>query len=193
MVRIIKRHWLCTTIICLLSLSIVTVSGCDSQYKRYSLKEGFVHFSFEYPSRYQLDRTSVYDSPLGNTADIVLSENSAEEYMGPSLISVTIDTVSEIAPDYTSRLEFYINHFTSMPRYRLIERQPITVLDSHGEMVIFFYEFPSGRDTYSMNRMEVFFTTSELNWEFGMSFPEANAEEYKKDFKYMLDTLKILD
>ena len=80
-----------------------------------------------------------------------------------------------------------------MSKYQLIDRQPITVLESQGEMILFSYDLPSGREIYSMERIIAFFTVNELNWEFYMDIPEADGEKYKADFEHLIDTFRILE
>ena len=83
------RWWGCIALVMILLFGI---TGC-SKYKTFSQTEGFVHFSFEYPYQYQLDKVSIYKSPLGDTADILFKEDPPEEYRGPSIISVFISEV----------------------------------------------------------------------------------------------------
>jgi hypothetical protein len=201
MFRIMKRHWLYSAIICLLSLSIMTVSGCDNQYKRYNFKEGFCHFSFKYPSQYEWMSTNI-TMTLGYYSDISFRATISRESKVPSWLFISLQASTKNLVDYKAALESHIKYYEKiLPDFRILSQDPILVNTGKGIKIVYSYYFPilnedgrkDGEKGPPMIKIGAFFSYGDYIWEITLSELESNAEKAEVDFAQILNTLKIID
>ena len=157
------------------------VNSCTtSQYKTYTLKHNGITFSFEYPSGYKKDSSSIQDNP-----EAPIGVRFALAAGKDPVFGVNIDSplAAKIDPKVAA------NTAGSHTLEQELERTSITIAGTTGELVAYSDTDPKIGATITR---EVFFSVNGVLWNIFIYSAVAKADEAKLDFEHIIDTFKVL-
>ncbi len=172
-------------------------SGCSS-YSKYTLRNGAVKFSLEYPPSYLTPREYIDQSenPVGLGFDL---RHSEEDPMRDAYIWVGVITPGEIFPDYRTSMEFDLRMDLSDQLAGLVERSPITVDSARGEQVVYPYtwlrviEGSTELNKTAAITYAAYFEHNGFLWGIGVKSTAGRADEAKADFEHIVQSFRFLD
>lgn len=186
-------------------ISVVMSSGCSS-YKRFTLREGDAHFSFEYPGNYEEVLTHVYSGWAAVSFDHELVEE--DWIIESSYLRVDVYEAGRRGnPDAEAALESAITRIATEEYYsdfEILERSSVSIAGVKGEQCTLSYcyreEIPATDDEGPFLKLPalmtvrcVYFDYNGFIWEIWLRSTEGFAEEDKAHFEHIIETFEILD
>ena len=185
--------------------SITLFGACQvrsgSTYKTFSMTEGIAHFSFEYPSKYEI--TDYYSD--NEILTVTLTEPFNKQAKDSTKISVGIVPGNENYPqDYINSL---IRKRSSDPDFNLQELEQADLFVSGKQAKLFVYQerdlgrimagvyYGTNEDISTLNEIirEAIFYYNNLAWVIAIDSDSSTAEVDKADFDHVIQTFKILE
>ena len=177
------------------------MSGC-SRNRKYTLYNGAVRFSLEYPPSYLPPNadTDQSENPVGLRFDL---RHPEQDPMRDAYIWVDVIRTSGITPDYIADLEFdlVVAQADQLEgQFQLVERSPITVDGAQGEQAVYRYMWRTVVDgspklnigtpatTYA-----AYFEHNGFVWSIGVKSTADRADEAKADFELMVRSFRFPD
>ena len=197
-ISIDKRIRLLACLTILASLSLSSSVGCKGAdlngYTRFTVKEGLALFSFEYPTFFlkpRLDRSHepAYDH-VGSLGASIPPEQGIE------FLFIYIRSPSDSFPDSSTKLDSDLKEqFETLRDFRLLERSPIDVSGSRGELITFTYYgltilLEQGGPEIGTSYV-AYFDHDGLIWEIIITADEDGAKDAKTHIEHILETFKI--
>lgn len=190
-----------------LMILLLNLSGCnnieeDRVYKLYSVEEGNVHFTFEYPAEFNLGAIDFEDDFyrfvrfLGTKMDV---QEGKIIQLKQARISVDIFEQGETVPSAESILAETIESNGKYPDFREIKRYT-TKISGIEATVLHFSNSGEGSDAYGVISYyfdivdwSIYFEHNGHVWWIEFSYPVEMSAEANADFEHILKTFKILD
>lgn len=180
-------------------------SGCSS-YKRFILREGDAHFSFDYPRNYE----ELVNDVVAGWATVSFDRELVEEdwIIEDSYFSVDVYEAGRIGnPDAEAALESDITRIATHEYYsdfEILDRSSVSIAGVQGEQCVFSYCYreaiPDVDDEGPFLKLPVimivrcvYFDYNGFIWEIWLQSTEGFAEEDKAHFEHILETFTILD
>ena len=189
------RFWVCALLVLIL---VFTTMSCS--YKKFTLREGYSHFSFAYPANYE----NVLIDTIGTYTDAAFQRSMLEEQYEDSWIGLTIREPSPKSGqiDAKTSIEYDIENFSNNDNFQLLERSQVTVAGIKAEkFVCAFTRYPNWEyveDTKDIKEAStifwwgVSFDYNGLIWDIYMGSIEKTAESDKQIFDHIIETFRIL-
>jgi hypothetical protein len=197
-------------------ISVVMSAGCSSDtndtsytgptsYRSYTLSEGLVHFSFEYPTNYDEMFTEMLHSWVAATSFRSIEEEGW--IIERSYLYIFIVEAGGIGTtDAEAALENEIESFASDEEYsdfEILDRSPVTIAGVAGEQVTFSYYFAEttppcdGGPVLKLPATLIvrcaYFECNGFVWEIFLQSTEGVADEDEVHFEHILETFTILE
>lgn len=169
-----------------LMVMVPILAGCNtSQYKTYTLKHGAVHFSFEYPSRYEKQSEYLQSSELAPIGIRFVHRQPD----APGKDTVFGVNISRLAPEWPDAKAAVARIISLGNTIQVTEQSLTTVAGISGELVVYL----DSRMPNTPSIREVFFVFDGLLWNIFIYSDVSKADQAKADFNQILQTFKILE
>jgi hypothetical protein len=202
--RALKKTGFIVISVLLVVIGVVS-SGClRPQFRTCTVRKGIVHFSFEYPGKYRLNKIEHRDT----YTDVTLS--------GPPYIKDMVSThgyISAVLFGYELDLDQIVNTdienwetpntYPDLVNFVLIERSPVTVGGIEGEWVKYSAnsllttsDISRGLSPVTVITCKVYLVRGKYQWNLSWSFQQTDPEtdaSFEADFDHIVDTFQILD
>jgi len=200
---------------CLLTLPATLIACSHEWYSRIEIENELGSYSFEYPKNYRQEiRDNLeYNPPYAYLILVGPTMVEKAEVMDPGTGRIKTVTGKRVASSITVTISKYKNYFgetysavdrieslledeAKWEHFKLIERSPLTISGSQGELVVYLVDklMPIPReDGKNLEYVRaVFFDYNKLTWEIEAKCNEDIQERVKADFDHIIDTFKIL-
>ncbi|GEM_PF-3398979 len=182
----------------LISISIFLSLGCNcSKFNTFILDRGISHFSFEYPSYYEINMISAENNLTHKYTYITMTgpRNSLlKKWEASTSILIMISLVSIDQPNVKTAVDRDISSNVTVPDFVLISRTPTSIAGMEGEEAI--YSFTASDSirglSYPKVRREIFFEGNGLLYEMIIVSSPLNVESDNIDFDHILNTFRVL-
>jgi len=182
-----------------------TIESHDGEdYRTFVANEGIPHFSFEYPSYYEL--VSYQPMPVYLGTSVILSGPFAEEEKGNiKHVEITVDKYLKSAK---SGLDWRIDDYKSglraglMKEFKILEKNRVIVAGTEGwEIVVSFTEtgvspsvdLPVREGPTPIVSRNMFFENQDMIWEIFLYSDAATNVQAKADYEHIVRTFRFLD
>lgn len=177
----------------------------DDAYKTFIAQEGIPHFSFEYPSYYEL--VSYQPMPDFPSTSVLLVGTSVEEEESGSIKHFSIH-IAKYFENAKSGLDWRIDDYKSglrsglMKELEILEKNRVIVAGAEGwECIVSFTEtgvspfidLPVREGTTPIISRSLFFEDQDMVWEIYLYSDAATYEQAKEDYEHIVRTFKFLD
>lgn len=175
-----------------LVFTALSIGACNEAYKIAEIREGFIHFSFEYPARYQSEpqistTTSATNwfvsSETANTEGGIVLSIRAHNEEGPS--SNAVDWYEDLSEQLASR---------DIANARNIERSTIKEGLISGKTIAYSWLYDANYKTLTtfVDRF-VFFDMNGVPFTVQVAAEQSVSRQAKADLNHLLRTFKILE
>jgi hypothetical protein len=175
------------------------LTGC-SEYKTFTIYEGIAHFSFQYPSYYEIARIGVGTNTI---TDVILGSPAPEEYKDvtgghpqeeddlPSIF-IQVRESSDTWPSAEQCLEKDLRTLqNTFDVFDIRSQKKITLFDIQADQITYLCK--DNDWPYSEVRTEVYFDYGELVWIISIFSPERFSQDYVSVFNHILKTFRIIN
>jgi hypothetical protein len=184
-------------LIVVLLVTLFAFSGCSGVsegYRQFILREGSVHFSFEYPVSFDKPEVQIYEGQPW-----VGSRRTTEEEEWYAIFAVDAVEPGHVLPDAKTAANYFLESLEGGNGRVLLERSSVTIDGVAGELFIVSCAQWLADDFYrgisqgipALVR-QVFFDHKDLIWDITFISHVDRAEEDEAHFKHLLETFKFL-
>jgi len=213
-----NRQFLLRCLTILLLVPILALTSCRDKdgYKTFTLRDGYAHFYFEYPSSYK--KSSAYaDIEYRSTVVVFIRpEPRAQVNSTYTFFKVTVGGPTSESPNARTALERELSRLSEPEK--LLERSAIIVAGLSAELIVYSHRpptiasTPAAPDFFAVTSSvwgvasaaaplepemkvtrEAYFDYKGLIWNVAIDSDESEADQAKGDFEHILQTFKILD
>jgi hypothetical protein len=182
------------------------ITGCGSGYEistqadmsTITVIRGIIHFSFECPTDYKVDKTYFNNNSTSLSIKAPLQKEEKTSLFIKVFVQKAIDNKS-----VAQRLEADISRVSHFPDFVFLDRSTITVAGQPGEQYTFSQTMPipdfqlrRGLSPFPGMEREVFFDTDGKTWQLSLYFNKTTAElgtKYEEDFEHLLANFKVVN
>jgi hypothetical protein len=200
-----SNRWI-LIVMAIMIVILVIMSTNRSSYTRFTLVEGDVHFSFEYPSSYE----ETFNDVSSQSSMVSFDRSIVEEnwIVEDSYLRVHVYRAGFVdGPDAEAALEATIASFATDEHYsdfEILDRSSVTIAGVEGEQVTFSYYYPEAIPSFDDEgpffKLPLTFIVRcacfEYNgfiWEIRLQSTEGVADEDKVHFEHILETFAFPD
>jgi hypothetical protein len=190
-----NKYFLLGIVLCFFMSSLfIMINGCFSEYKKTTINESGLSFSFEYTSSFNKPDITSMSSAF---TDIILDRYAPEgnNHEIEERIQITIWKQSNF-PNATAYLEYSIQSLQAYwGEFKLLERTPITLSGIPCEMISYsgyFQPFDFAFNHFLV--LDVLLDYKGMILDITLtSNADAQEDRHKSDFEHLIESFKFLD
>jgi hypothetical protein len=177
------------------------------KYKPFTVNEGLVHFTFEYPDFLRVPIVSSSLEPQSTLDPQSISVGTlgiiqpwwrvnGDVSNGFVYLDITISTISDSFPNAKAMMDYSLSRSEELEEFKLLKHSPVTIAGTNGEIIVYSYFGlrSLGKSAETGTSYEAYFDLKGQIWKIWMIADEYTvAERAEADFDHVLQTLQILD
>jgi hypothetical protein len=186
-------------------LSCIIFVSCTPEdvnsFKTFTLKEGTVHFSFEYRAYYNIKEVEPGENtgvPTQDICSVTLVSPLIKEIHDYTTIDIIVVKPDNLIPDALSGIIRAEKNASSWTGYKLLDKSN-PLIDNHTAYRIDYTDrnpipaLGGIKESFFEVIREVRFDSKGFRWMIQIKSDSSTAEADKSDFEHILQTFKVLD